>query len=112
MHAKKRYVLVCTNEREEGHPKGSCARCGSVEVRERIKELIADKGLKDKARVLKTSCLDICSGGPIVCVMPDNVWYEGVRVEDAEEIVDSHLDRGEPVAKLLIPDAPTGFSML
>lgn len=111
MHAKKRYVLVCTNEREEGHPKGSCARCGSVEVRERLKELVAEKGLKGQARVLKTSCLDICSGGPIVCVMPDNVWYEGVRVEDAEEIVESHLGRGEPVARLLIPEAPAGFSI-
>ena len=112
MHKSKRYVLVCTNEREEGHPKGSCARCGSKEVREKIKELLADKGLKGKARILKTSCLDICSGGPIVCVMPDNVWYEGVRVEDAEEIVDSHLDRGTPVTRLLIPDAPIGFSMI
>ncbi|MBT3350187.1 MAG: (2Fe-2S) ferredoxin domain-containing protein [Nitrospinaceae bacterium] len=112
MHAKKRYVLVCTNERAEDHPKGSCGRCGSVEVRERIKDLIAEKGLKSKARTLKTTCLDICSSGPIICVMPDNVWYEGVRVEDAEEIVDSHLDRGEPVERLLIPEAPTGFSMM
>ncbi len=63
-------------------------------------------------RVLMTSCLDICSDGPIICVMPDNVWYEGVRVEDAEEIVDAHLDRGEPVERLLKPDAPTGFSLM
>ncbi len=112
MYSEMRYVLCCTNEREEGDPKGSCARCGGVEVRERIKELVAERGLKGKARVLKTTCLDICEGGPIICVMPDNVWYEGVRVEDAEEIVDSHLDRGEPVARLLKPEAPTGFSMM
>jgi (2Fe-2S) ferredoxin len=112
MFDKKRYVLVCTNEREAGHPKGCCTAVGSREVRERLKELVAEKGLKGTARVLMTSCLDICEGGPIVCVMPDNVWYEGVRVEDAEEIVDSHLGRGEPVERLRKPDAPKGFSMM
>ncbi len=112
MFDKKRYVLVCTNEREAGHPKGCCTAVGSREVRERLKELVAEKGLKGKARVIMTSCLDICEGGPIVCVMPDNVWYEGVRVEDAEEIVDSHLGRGEPVERLRKPDAPKGFSLM
>jgi (2Fe-2S) ferredoxin len=111
MHMKKRYVLVCINERAEDDPKGSCARCGAVEVHERLKGLVADKGLKEKARVLESSCLDICADGPIVCVMPDNVWYQGVRVEDTEEIVDSHLGRGEPVERLLVPEEPAGLSL-
>ncbi len=37
MFSKKRYVLVCTNEREPGNPKGCCAAVASREVRERIK---------------------------------------------------------------------------
>lgn len=112
MFSKKRYVLVCTNEREPGHPKGCCAGVGAREVREKMKDLVAEKGLKGKARVLMTSCLDVCSGGPILCVMPDNVWYEGVRLEDVEEIVDAHLGRGEPVERLRKPETPTGLSLL
>ncbi len=112
MFQKKRYVLVCTNEREPDNPKGSCAACGSVELRERLKELIEKKGLKGRSRILKTSCLDTCENGPTVCIMPDNVWYGGVRLEDAEEIVDRHLGEGVPVERLLMPEGPSGLSLL
>ncbi len=111
MHLKKRYVFVCTNERPPDHEKGSCARCGAGEVYAKFKELVEKKELEEKARVLQTSCLDVCDSKASVCVMPDNVWYGGVRVEDAEEIVDSHLVRGHPVARLLIPEVPAGESI-
>ncbi|MBI2178846.1 MAG: (2Fe-2S) ferredoxin domain-containing protein, partial [Candidatus Tectomicrobia bacterium] len=39
-------------------------------------------------------------------------WYGGVRAEDAEEIVESHLRPGEPVKRLLIPAAPKGLSLM
>jgi (2Fe-2S) ferredoxin len=112
MHRKKRYLLVCQNQREPGHPKGCCADCGSVELRERLKALVEAKGLKGGSRVLGTTCLDVCEHGAVVCVMPDNVWYGGVRPEDAEEIVESHLAGGKPVARLLIPEAPKGLSLM
>ncbi len=111
MFRKKRYVLVCTNERAADHPKGSCTAVGSVALRERLKELLEEKELKGRARILATSCLDVCAGGPILCVMPDNIWYGGVRIEDAEEIVESHLVKGEPVEWLLLPEAPEGLSL-
>ncbi|MEK6712486.1 MAG: (2Fe-2S) ferredoxin domain-containing protein [Nitrospinota bacterium] len=112
MFRKKRYVLVCQNQREPGHPKGCCADRGSAALRERLKALAGERGLKGKARVLGTTCLDACEHGATVCVMPDNVWYGGVRAEDAEEIVEAHLGRGEPVRRLLIPEAPVGLALM
>ena len=111
MFRKKRYVLVCTNEREADHPKGSCANCGSAEIRERMKSLLEEKNLKGRARILATSCMDVCENGAVICVMPDNVWYGGVRLEDAEEIVEKHLENGEPVERLLIPEEMSGLSL-
>ncbi len=111
MFQKKRYVLVCQNQREPGHLKGCCADCGSVALRERLKELVEQRDLKGRARILGTTCLDVCENGAIVCVMPDNVWYGGVRPEDAEEIVESHLSQGRPVERLRIPEAPSGLSL-
>lgn len=111
MFREKRYVLICTNERAPDHPKGSCSACGSVGIRERMKALLEEKNLKGKARILATSCLDTCEHGAVMCVMPDNIWYGGVRIEDAEEIVERHLERGEIVDRLLIPDAPGGLSL-
>ena len=112
MFRKKRYLLVCQNRREPGHPKGCCADCASEELRERLKALVEEKGLKGRSRVLGTTCLDACEHGAVVCVMPDNIWYGGVRPEDAEEIVQSHLLGGEPVKRLLIPEAPKGLSLM
>ena len=43
--------------------------------------------------------------------MPDNVWYGGVRPEDAEDIVEKHLENGEPVERLLIPEGLSGLSL-
>lgn len=111
MFRKKRYVLVCINERPADHPKGSCAACGSVLVRERLRELLEQKNLNGRARILGTTCMDACENGAVVCVMPDNVWYGGVRPEDAEEIISSLLDGGKPVARLLIPETPSGLSL-
>ncbi|MDA0999391.1 MAG: (2Fe-2S) ferredoxin domain-containing protein [bacterium] len=112
MFKKKRYVLVCTNERAPDHPKGSCSACGAVEVHDRMKALLEEKNLKGKARILSTSCLDTCEHGAALCVMPDNVWYGGVRAEDVEEIIERHLEGGEIVERLLIPEAPQGLSLL
>ena len=111
MFSEKRYVLVCTNERAADDPKGSCANCGSVEVRERMKSLLEEKNLKGRARILATSCMDVCENGPVVCVMPDNVWYGGVRPGDVEDIVEKHLVNGEPVERLLIPEGLRGLSL-
>ena len=112
MFRKKRYVMVCINERAPNDPKGCCVTVGAVPLRDRLKELLEQKGLKGRARILGTSCLDVCENGPVLCVMPDNVWYGGVRIEDAEEIVDSHLDKGVPVERLILPDAPEGLSLM
>jgi (2Fe-2S) ferredoxin len=43
--------------------------------------------------------------GPVLIVYPDGVWYGNLRVEDVDEIIDSHLVAGSPVERLRItPD--------
>ena len=38
-------------------------------------------------------------------VYPEGVWYGGVKPEDVDEIIDSHILGGRPVERLRIPDA-------
>ncbi len=51
--------------------------------------------------VSSSGCLGPCGAGPSIVVYPDGVWYGGVTLEDVEEIVSSHMLRGEPVQRLL-----------
>ncbi|MEZ0369869.1 MAG: ferredoxin [Candidatus Sericytochromatia bacterium] len=81
-----KHILICVNERAEGHPRGSCGRCGGPELRARFVQLISDHGLKGKVRASKTYCLDACELGPVVAIYPDDVWYVGVAPEEVDAI--------------------------
>jgi (2Fe-2S) ferredoxin len=102
----ERQVLICANARPPGHPKGSCAASGSQPLFDALRDLVRERGLEDRVMVNRTYCLKHCSRGPVVAVQPDNVWYAAVRPEDVPEICASHLERGEPVERLLMPDIP------
>lgn len=104
MAAFERHVFVCTNTRPEGHPRGCCAGKGSEAVRERLKTLAAEKGLKGRVRVNSAGCLDQCEHGVTVVVYPEAVWYGFVTVSDVEEVVESHLVRGVPVKRLMLAE--------
>ena len=101
-----RQVLVCTNTRPPGNPKGSCGEKGSEALVDRLKAMVKERGQGDRVMVNRTSCLKHCSHGITVAVQPDNAWYAGVRPEDLEEIFSSHLEGGTPVARLFMPDIP------
>jgi len=98
----ERHVFVCTNRREPDNPKGCCAAKGAEDVRDLLKERVAALGLRGKIRVNAAGCLDQCARGVTLVVYPEAVWYGGVKTEDVEEIVQSHLVGGKPVERLLI----------
>lgn len=97
------HIFVCTNERSQGHPRGSCKPRGSEELIQRFKMKLASAGLAAKVRTNKAGCLDVCEYGPAVVIYPDGVWYGGVKPDDVDEIVQSHLVEGRPVERLKIP---------
>ncbi len=106
MPRPQRQVLVCTNTRPPGNPKGSCGEKGSDALADAIKSLVKSRGLADRVMVQKTSCLKHCSHGITVAVQPDNVWYQRVRPEDLDEICRRHLEEGQPIERLFMPDIP------
>lgn len=56
-------------------------------------------------RVNKAGCLDRCAGGPVAVVYPAGVWYSFIDNHDIDEIIDSHLKKGQIVERLVLPDA-------
>ena len=43
-------------------------------------------------RISRSLCLGLCEQGPNICVMPENVWYTGVRSTDLDEIKRRWID--------------------
>jgi (2Fe-2S) ferredoxin len=45
-------------------------------------------------------------------VFPEDVWYAGVRAEDLQDIVQSHLMGGKPVERLLYRPGKPGSNVV
>ena len=96
----ERHVFICTNRREPGNPKGSCADKGGEAIRDAFKQQLHERGLKGRIRANAAGCLDQCARGAAVVVYPEQVWYGGVTVADVPAIIDEHLVGGVPVERL------------
>ncbi len=97
----RRHVFVCLNEREPGDPRGCCKQRGGEAIFEALKKGARKAGLED-VRVNRAGCLDHCESGPTVVVYPEAVWYHVPTVEDAEELVRTHIVGGKVLERLLI----------
>ena len=99
----QRHIFFCLNDRENGEK--SCAHDGAQAAFDHCKSRVKKAGLAGpgSVRVNKSGCLDRCSGGPVAVVYPEGVWYTYVDAHDIDEIVESHLERGEVVTRLLLP---------
>lgn len=102
----QRHVFVCINERAPDNPKGCCKAKGGIDVRDRLKAVLAERGLSKVIRANNAGCLDQCEHGVTVVVYPEQVWYGHVTPEDIPEIVDRHLIGGQVVERLLLADQP------
>lgn len=97
-----RHIFFCTNQREGAEACNSAH--GAHAALDWCKARVTALGLKgpDKVRVNKAGCFDRCTRGPVAVVYPEGTWYTFVDEADINEIVDSHLARGEVVERLLI----------
>ena len=100
----EKHIFICTNQRDSSSPRGCCNPRGQGELQKQFKEKLKTRGLKARFRANTAGCLDQCEHGPNIVVYPDAVWYGGVKAEDIEEIIDSHLLGGKPVARLMLQE--------
>ena len=91
--SKKKDIICCGGT--------GCHASDSQQLMANLREEIAKAGLADDVRVIQSGCFGFCAQGPIVKVMPDNVFYVQVKPEDAKEIVEKHVVAHEVVERLL-----------
>ena len=96
-------VLVCAGT--------GCVANGSLKVIERFRELGANVSTLtdyDKVTIVPTGCHGFCEQGVLVIIPDKHVTYVKVKLEDVDEIFESHIKGGKPVERLLYKDPKTG----
>jgi (2Fe-2S) ferredoxin len=84
----RKMLFVCTNARDAG---ACCAARDGLMLRDTLKAAVKARGLAGTIRVSQSGCQDRCVQGPNIVVMPDNIWYAQVSVEDIPAILDACL---------------------
>ena len=87
-----KHVLVCGGT--------GCTSSKSPLIVEKFNELVKEKGIGDRIKIVRTGCFGLCENGPIVIVYPEGTYYNRVTVEDVEEIVNEDLLADRPVERL------------
>ena len=93
------HVLVCGGT--------GCTSSNSQAIIETLETQIAEKGLSEEIKVIRTGCFGLCALGPIMIVYPEGSFYSQVKVEDIPEIVEEHLLKGRIVTRLLYDETVT-----
>ena len=89
-------VLICGGT--------GCTSSGSVTLIEEFEKRIAENGLSEEVKIVKTGCFGLCALGPVVIVYPDGTFYSRVQKDDVAEIVSEHLLKGRTVDRLVYSD--------
>jgi (2Fe-2S) ferredoxin len=100
------HVFVCTTG-------STCPTQGDTEAFVKtMRAAVSKAGLHTEIRVNKSGCFSQCGNGPMIVVYPEDVWYAGVKAEDLEEIIQSHLLGGKPVERLLYQPGKPGPNVI
>jgi len=106
----QRRVIVCAGT--------GCVANGAYAVIAAFNDQIAAAGIsvttefkaeqsQHDLRLNKSGCQGFCQMGPLVTILPDEILYNKVKVEDVEEIVRETLVGGKVVDRLLYVDPAT-----
>ena len=85
-----------------------CRAGGGQKVRHAFIEEIVKQGLQDKVEVTRTGCHGFCERGPVVVILPEEIFYERVTEEDVAEIISKTVMGKELVDRLLYKDPVSG----
>lgn len=94
-----RHVFICVH--------GDCAEPEAGErLHQHFGELNREYGLNklrnpERVKCSMADCLGICSGGPVVVVYPEGIWYHHVDETRLERIYQEHILGGQPVEEFI-----------
>ncbi len=82
-----------------------CRKNDAERIINLFKVILHAHGIDDMVDVVTSGCFGFCAKGPIVRILPDNITYTHVKLQDVNEIVEKHVVRGELVDELRYVEA-------
>jgi len=94
------YLAVCGDT--------GCSVWGSENIFDYLNKYLRQRNLSETVALKYTGCLGLCERGPLVIVYPQEIFYQQVKPEDLEEIVEKTVLQGEIIDRLLYEDPESG----
>ncbi len=96
----ERHILLCSDTKRSKCASKKEMKKAAKFLSKRLKELGMKKS--GQVRISKCDCFDICRGGPIAVVHPDNIWYGQCDPDVLERILQEHVIGGQPVEEYIV----------
>jgi len=88
---------------------GTCGQArGSLKVVEALEKAIQKRELQNTVRVKVTGCHGFCEAEPNIILQPQNLFYQNVQPEDADDIIQETILNNKVVDRLLYKEHDTG----
>jgi len=85
-----------------------CNSLKSGKIYKKLIKLIEERNLSNLIQVKLTGCHGFCQVGPTLIIKPNNLFYVNLKINDVEEIVETHLKGDGIVERLLYKDPRDG----
>ncbi|MBA7523685.1 Ion-translocating oxidoreductase complex subunit C [subsurface metagenome] len=97
---KQKSIVICGGT--------GCLAMGCKNTVEAFRNELDKKKLSDEVHIIVTGCHGFCERGPLVVLRPEGIFYQKVKPEDVENIIDNTIIKGEIINKLLYTDIKDG----
>ncbi|MBT1687062.1 (2Fe-2S) ferredoxin domain-containing protein [Dawidia soli] len=67
-----------------------CKKRGGKHLYKQLKSTVKEQRLRREVQVIKTGCTDNCKRGPVVAVMPKDVWHFEVTEQTAMSLLEDN----------------------
>ncbi|MCJ7702128.1 MAG: NADH-quinone oxidoreductase subunit NuoF [Anaerolineales bacterium] len=85
-----------------------CCASGARDVKDALEAAVKAEGVDLPIEIKITGCRGFCEQGPLVSILPENIFYTKVQTKHAAQIIKKTVIAGEVAINLLYKDPTTG----
>lgn len=96
------YIFKCEQSSPPGMPKPSCVTKDNQGLYQYTAQKLMQEGVMMTAPIIRTSCMNRCSEGPVMLIEPGHIMYVNLTEEKIDRIITEHIVGGKVVQEYVI----------